>query len=123
MDEFDSFFLVKLRREALKKGIWFRVLNRVERSIVNLVPVCMQRPRNARLIDVLTKIVVKIKDALRSRMDDLVNRIGNPLARRLSFIAQKWGHKTAYKWAADQEFSEYLAIVAMSTECRGDSIG
>lgn len=123
MSEFDSVFLLKLRNEALRKGVWFRVLDRVERSIVNLVPRCTQKPKNAKLIDVLTKIVVKIRNALRSRMDNLINQVGRPLARRLGLIAQKWGHKTAYKWAADKGFSEYLAIVALKTKCAGDSIG
>ncbi len=123
MSEFDSVFLMRLRNEALRKGVWFRVLDRLERSIVNLVPMCMDKPKNAKLIDVLAKIVVKIKDALRGHMNDLISQVGRPLATRVSLIAQKWGHRTAYKWAADKGFSEYLAIMALNTKCAGDSIG
>jgi hypothetical protein len=116
MVEFDSVFLLRMRQEALRKGVWFRVLDRAERSIVDLVPRCMQKPKNAMLIDVLAKIIVKVKDALRSHINDLINQVGRPLARRLSFFAQKWGHKTAYKWASDDGFSEYLAIVNLNNK-------
>lgn len=114
MFEVDSVFLLKIRQEALRKGVWFRVLDRVERSIVNLVPKCMLKPKNAKLIDVLAKIIVKIKDALRSHVNDLVSQVGRPLARRLSLVAQKWGNKTAYKWTLDDGFSEYLAIMNLN---------
>jgi hypothetical protein len=100
-----------MRREALRKGVWFRVLDRAERAILTLVPRCMEKPRSAILVDMLAKIIVKIKSALKSQMADLISQVGRPLARKLSCIAQKWGHKTADKWVNDARFWGFLTIV------------
>ena len=118
MVEFSSCFFLKLRREALRRRVWFRVLNRTERALLYLVPRCMKRPKNATLIDVLAKIVVKIKDALMSPVADLISQVGRPLASRLSRIAQERGHKTAGEWATDEGFAEYLTIVKMNLRAR-----
>jgi hypothetical protein len=108
---FDSAFLLRMRREALRKGVWFKVLDSAERAILNLVPMCMEKPRSLKLIDIVAKIVVKIKTALKSQILDLVSQVGRPLARKLSCIAQKWGHKTADKWVNDARFWRFLTIV------------
>jgi len=114
MVEFDSVFLSRIHREALRKRVWFRVLDSAERAILTLVPRCMEKPRSTKLIDVLAKIIVKIKSASTSQIVNLVNQVGRPLAERLSRIAQKWGHKTAYEWATDDGFSKYLTLVSMN---------
>jgi hypothetical protein len=119
MVEFSSEFFLKLRREALRRRVWFRVLNSTERALLYLVPRCMKTPKNATLIDVLAKIIVKIKDALKSPIADLVNRVGRPLALRLSRIAQEWGHKTAGEWASDEGFARYLAMRHLNSIARG----
>jgi hypothetical protein len=111
---FSRVFFLRLRREALRKHVWFKVLNRTERALLYLVPRCMETPKNATLIDVLAKIIVKIKDALKSRMAELVNRVGRPLAVRLSAIAQKWGNRNAEQWALDRGFWKYLTIVNLN---------
>jgi hypothetical protein len=112
--EFNSGFLLRIRRHALRKGVWFRVLDSAERAILSLVPRCMEKARSSKLIDMLAKIVVKIMEALKSSVTDLVSRVGRPLAKKLSGIAMKWGHRTAAEWAVDEGFARYLAIVNMN---------
>ena len=109
--EFNAVFLSKMRKEALRRGVWFKVLDCAERAILDLVPRCMEKPRSAKLIDMLAKIIVKIKNALKSQISDLVSQVGRPLAKNLSCIAQKWGHKTADKWANDLRFWRFLTIM------------
>ena len=118
MVEFSSGFFLKLRREALRKRVWFKVLNSTERALLYLVPICMETPRNATLIDLLTEIIVKIKDALKSPIANLINQVGKPLALRLSRIAQEWGHKTAGEWASDEGFAKYLAMRHLNSTAR-----
>lgn len=114
MARFDSVFLLRIRAHALRKGVWFRVLNRAERAILYLVPRCMETPRSSTLIDMLAKIVVKIKNALQSSVAILTNQVGKPLAKTFSQIALQWGHKTAAGWAENASFARYLAIVNMN---------
>ena len=113
--EFDRVFLLRMRREALRKGVWFKVLDCAERAILNLTPRCMEKPKSSKLIDMLAKIIVKIENALESPVDILVGQVGRPLARRLSHIEQKWGHKNAGEWATDDGFCRYLTIVNMNS--------
>jgi hypothetical protein len=115
MVEFSSDFFLKLRRKALRRRVWFRVLNSTERALLYLVPRCMKTPKNAALIDVLAKIIVKIKDALKSPIAHLINQVGRPLALRLSRIAQEWGNKTAGEWATDERFWKYLTIANLGS--------
>lgn len=114
MPELDSFLLLRIRQRALRKGVWFRVLDRAERAMLYLVPRCMDTPRSSKLIDMLAKIVVKISDALKGQIHVLIGQVGRPLARRLSRIAQKWGRETAVDWALDVGFWKYLTIVRMN---------
>jgi len=116
---FNSEFFLNLRREALRRRVWFRVLNCTERALLYLVPRCMETPKNVALIDVLARIIVKIKEALKSPVADIVNQVGKPLALRLSRIAQEWGHKTAGEWASDTGFARYLALRHLNSVARG----
>jgi hypothetical protein len=100
----------------LRRGAWFRVLDGEERALLSLVPMCMEKPRSSKLIDMLAKIVVKIKDALKSNVIDVVSQFGRPLAKKLSGIAQEWGHRTAADWAADEGFAMYLAIIKLNSD-------
>jgi hypothetical protein len=52
MTRFGTVFLLRMRALALRKGVWFRILNSAERAILYLVPECMETPRSssARLI-------------------------------------------------------------------------
>ena len=111
---FDSVFLLKVRREAFRKRVWFKVLNSAERALLNLVPRCMEKPRSAKLIEILAKIIVKIKNALKSQISHLINQVGRPLAKRLSLIAMSWGYKLADEWAADERFAKFLTIMDLN---------
>jgi hypothetical protein len=115
MVEFSSAFLLKMRREALRKRVWFKVLDGTERALFYLVPRCMETPKNATLIDALARIIVKIKNALKSRLANLVFQVGKPLAEKLSLVAQEWGHKAACEWARDEGFWKYLTIVNLNS--------
>lgn len=93
-----------MRREALRRRVWFRGLGSTERALLYLVPRCVETAKNATLVDALAKIIVKIRNALKSPITDLVSQVGRPLAMRLSCIAQKWGHEVASEWALDGKF-------------------
>jgi len=110
----DSSLLLKLRRKALRRGLLYKVLNRAERAILNLVPKCVDKPRSPMLIDIVAKIIVKLKAALSSRVMRLRSQIGRPLAQKMSRIAQSWGYRRAREWAEDYGFIQYWTIIKMN---------
>ena len=112
---FDSSYLARLRKEAWRRRVWFKSLSKVERGIIDLALKCIDKPKSPVLIDMLAKIVVKVKKALMSPIFRLVERIGRPLAKKISQIAKGWGNKAAESWAKDGKFMKYLTVIEMNS--------
>ncbi|MGD0977555.1 MAG: hypothetical protein ABR962_00270 [Candidatus Bathyarchaeia archaeon] len=105
--------LVKVRLLALRRRVFFRVLNRVERGLIYLAPKVTISVRSTVLANALRSIVEKLLDAMESKVERQMRRIGVPLAQKISRIAQDWGNKTAHEWANDPGFIQYLTITTM----------
>lgn len=80
--ELTSSFICRLRQDALRRRVWFGVLDGTERAILNLVSKCMDRPRSQRMINVVARIEVKLKGAMESTMSKMTRRLGWPLSAR-----------------------------------------
>jgi hypothetical protein len=102
--------LFQTKKLALRRGIWFKILNRVERGIIDLTVKCVDDIRSVRLAKLVTAIIDKLHSALESTVDRLVRTIGLPLARKISNIANKWGNHLASLWANDLEFARFLVF-------------
>jgi hypothetical protein len=107
--------LVEARRTALRCGVWFRVLNRTERGILDLTVRCVDRIRSARLAKLVMAILIKLKLAMESAVERMVRVVGRSLAQKVSSIALSWGNVSALQWAEDPVFARYLAITQMNT--------
>jgi hypothetical protein len=107
--------LVEARRTALRCGVWFRVLNRTERGILDLTVHCVDRIRSARLAKVVTAILNKLKLVMESAVERMVRVVGRSLAQKVSSIALSWGNFSASQWAENAAFARYLAITQMNT--------
>lgn len=103
---------------ALRRAIWFKVLDRVEQAIINLTIRCVERVCSPKLMRIITTIVNKLTDAMRSRFKRLIKDVGRPLARKVSQIAKAWGYVSAVRWAEDSGFIQYLAVTQMITPMR-----
>lgn len=106
--------LVLMQRKARRRKVWFRVLNRVERGIVNLTIRCVDRVRSSKLAAMLRNIVGRLEEALRSRVDRFMVKIGQPLARKIACLAVSWGNRDALNWVVDTRFARYLTVVHMN---------
>jgi len=113
--------LAKIRLLALRRRVFFRVLDRVERGLIYLVPKVTKSVRSRVLANALHSIVEKLLDAMESRVRQQMRQIGVPLAEKISRIAQKWGNTTACEWANDLGFIQYLAIVLVSHTINSDT--
>jgi len=111
----DSHYLARIRFEAMRRHVWFNVLSRLERGLVDFVIKAIDRPRSPKLIEVLARIIVKIKKSMISPVRRLMEQVGKPLAKKISAIALKWGNKSAAEWAEDKGFIKYLTIIDMNS--------
>jgi hypothetical protein len=103
--------LVGLRSRALRRGVWFRVLGRVERSLVDLAIRIVHRVRNPVLYKALVSIVNKLWDSFDDRVSRAIRTIGFPSAQRLSLLAQQWGNESARNWMFDLSFARFIAVM------------
>jgi len=102
--------IARARALALRRGVWYRVLTRVERACLDLSARVVERVRSRRLAQVLTAILCKLRAAMESTVKRVAREVGRPLARRLSELAMSWGNGSAAAWAEDQGFVRFLVI-------------
>jgi len=106
--------IIRVKTKALRRGVWYRVLTRVERACVDLVIRVVERIRSGRLARVMSSILRKLEEAMESRVRRLIHEIGSNLASKLGQIAQKWGNRQALHWAKDADFMQYLTITHLN---------
>lgn len=107
--------LAKIKRKALRRGVWFRLLSRAERAIMDLTIKVVEKIRSFTLAKVVSQIVMKLLDSMESKVARLISEVGPALAQKLSITAQKWGNQSAINWIEDPGFRQYLAVMYHNT--------
>ncbi len=105
--------IVGLKTRALRRRVWFRALDRIERGLVDLTIRWVDTVRSGRLARVLVRILEKLVLALESRMVSAAVR-GRVLAEGLSDLAVNWGYVAAYGWRFDPSFQRSLGLGVLS---------
>lgn len=106
--------LAKIRSMAIRRRVWFKVLNRLERGLMNLTLEVTNKIRSRVLSKAIYSIVRRLLEALESKVDLSIRRVGVPLAKKLSLIAQKWGYNSAGNWASNISFIRFLAVMHLN---------
>jgi hypothetical protein len=113
----DSGFLEKaqlLKLKAMRSGVWFRVLPRIDRVLFDLTIKVAGTVRSFTLAKNIISVVRKLESVMESRYLRAVKEIGFSIARRLGLIAQKWGNVAAKEWGSDLGFAKYLAAMSFN---------
>jgi hypothetical protein len=103
--------LVKLRLKAVRAGVWFRALPRIDRVLVDLTIKVASNIRSFTLARNLLAVVGKLDGLLESSLSRALREVGFPLAQKLSLTAQKWGNISAESWPSDSSFIRFLAVM------------
>jgi len=107
--------LVKIRSRAIRTRVWFRVLSKVERSIIDLTIKCVEKVRSSILARTISTIIGKILQSLEERFMTRAERVGREFAERLCAIGERWGNKTCSSWKCDKCFIKFLGVNALNT--------
>jgi hypothetical protein len=110
----DKATLVKLKLRAMRAGVWFRALPRIDRVLVDLTIQVADTIRSPHLARSILSIAGKLEGLLESRLQRAVREIGLPIAQKLSQFARKWGNKEATKWATDEGYARYWAAMKLN---------
>ena len=106
--------LIKLKVKAMRAGVWYRALPRIDRVLIDLTIRVAPSIRSSILAKSILSITRKLEGHLESRFLRAVREIGFSLAQKLSLFAQKWGYEAAEKWAFDGGFARYLAVIKLN---------
>ena len=110
----DKTQLIKLKMKAMRAGVWFRALRRIDRVLIDLTIKVTRCIRSSILANSILSITRKLEGLLESRFVRAMREIGFSLAHKLSLFAQKWGNKAAKEWANDFGFVRYLAVMKLN---------
>ncbi len=98
-----------LKTRALRRRVWYRVLSRMERGLLDLTMRWVDKVRSGLMARVLLRILVKLARALNERMVRVLGR-GRELALGLSRLAVHWENAGAYGWGLDRAFQLALGL-------------
>jgi hypothetical protein len=114
-NKLDLGILHDFKHKAMRSGLWFTVLRRIDRVLVDVTIRVAKSVYSATLAEALLSIIDKLENASRSRVWNVVHKTGFVLAHKLSALAQKWGNCCARDWALDKSFARYLAIMHINS--------
>lgn len=103
-------WLMSVRKRALRRRVWFGVLSKIDRGVVELTIRYVDRVCSSRLALVIGRIVCKILNACRSHFLERVSMVGYDLVEKISKIAVGWGYAEASAWRQDLGFVKYLGV-------------
>ncbi len=104
-------FLTEVRRRALRRGQWMRVLDGVERGIICLAGRCVDTVMNATLGRVIVGILVKLRDASRSGFARHVESFGWSRVAEIKEQLVMFGYALADGLERDVAFVRYLTFL------------
>ncbi len=107
-------WLASLRMDALRRRVWFHVLSKVERSVVNLTVRYVDQIRSLKLSLAIGRVVCKLLEAFKGRFLRRVERVGSEFALKISRIAVGWGYVEASSWKHDSSFIRFLGVNAVN---------
>ena len=110
-------FLISVKRKALRRGVWYRSLDGIERGILSLAARVVERVDSVVLGVVLVKIIAKLRDDFKGEFVKLMETFGFWRIKEIVGMARLWGNDAAGLWERDVGFVRYLT--AMSLNCQG----
>ena len=106
--------LVALRRRALRAGVWFRRLPRIDRVLVDLTIRLVDNIRSVMLAKSLLSVAGKLEGLLESKFARRVRAIGFSLAVKQSLFGVGWGNNSCRSWAGDPIYARFLAVMKIN---------
>jgi len=106
--------LLLVKKAALRRGIWYRALNRAERGVLDLTVKYVKYIRSTKLANLVTGLIEKLQNASQSKVDRLTRSVGLLLAQKVSELAVSWGNRLAHDWAVDLEFAKFLTVTNLN---------
>jgi hypothetical protein len=102
---------VKLKKRAIRSGVWFKALRRIDGVLMDLTMKVAGNIRSITLAKCILAIARKLGINMESRLLRAFREVGMPFAQKLSLVAQKWGNISAKMWVFASSFVKFLAVM------------
>ncbi len=106
--------LARIRAMAIRRGDWYRTLSKTERALLDLTIRVVRKIRSFVLSRILASIIEKLQIRTECNLAVLFHKMGQPLAEKISGIAQRWGNASADSWSADSSFARFLGLMRIN---------
>ena len=103
--------LIKLKLKAIRAGVWFKTLPRIDRALVDLTIKVASSIRSTTLAKNILAVTRKLEGLLENSFLRAFRGVAHKLAQKISSVAQKWGNTSARNWAVDISFVKFLAVM------------
>jgi len=111
---FTSRFLSNVRGKAIRRGVWFKALDTLERGIITLASRVVDRVESAVLGVEIVKILRKLTNAMKSEFARRMEEYGFGRALKMAGQAVEWGYAMAVDWSSDSGFMRYLTVLELN---------
>jgi hypothetical protein len=101
-------FLRSVRRRALRKGVLYRALDRVEQGILSLAGNLVDTVRSEELGVEIVKILAKLQEAMKSGFQRYIETYGVKKAQNLIKQAEQFGYNLCW---LSMKYARYLAFI------------
>lgn len=108
---FTNEFLSSIRRQALRKRVWFNAIDSLERGILTIATKIIDEVKSDVLIYQLVKIIEKIESAGKSRFTKHVETYGRERLKVIYSQAEAFGDAYSDRFREDLGFMRYLIFI------------
>ena len=104
-------------RKAIRRGLYFRKLSRIERGILELTARYVPKIKSLELGNVVARILAKLVIVLRSKFLAPVETLGRQMVTNVLQVAKIWKVRDASSWD-DKKFVTYWGITLIGSSWR-----
>ena len=108
--------LMKVKSRALRNRTWYKILNRMERAIIDLTIKCVEKVRSHVLAKMVSMIITKILRTLKEDFMTTAEKVGREIVEKFSVVAESWGNRKCFLWKFDKGFVKFLGVNALNTK-------
>jgi hypothetical protein len=102
--------LIEVRYNALRKRIWYKVIDGIERGIINLTISIVDNVKSHTLEKEIIKILNKLKEASKNIFSTHYEIFGLNKVKELVEIAMSFGNTSALKWINDETYAKLVTV-------------
>ena len=99
-----------IRASALRKRVWYKALDGIERNIVNLTISVVERVKSSTLAEEIGKILFKLREAMKSPFVRHCEIYGVQKLEEVIEMALGFGCVRALGWRGDDSMVRLLAL-------------